>query len=408
MEVCVQQLNAVDAGGNTVSAFFPATLGDQVFITEALYNPVNHSLSIRASSSDQVVPQTLTALGLGNLAGGVLTVANVTAPPSKVRVTSSARGANEFQVSTGFGPTGAGTATPVALNDSATVLEDSGATAIAVLANDTVGGNPIVIPPPVGTTVSVSLVALPLKGTAVVNANGTISYTPNLNASGADSFTYTVTVNTIVSNVAIVSVTITPVNDLPTAVNDTFSGIVNQAISLPVLANDTDPDGQADIVAAVIQSLPQAGATLRCNGTSITTTPTVCAGNLLSLIATAGGAYTFTYRAQDAAGATSANLGTVTVNVAAANDVLTITAAEFRTGTRRWDVTGTTTVGSGNVITVRLVRTGQVIGTVTVTAPGVWTLRVLPSNVIAVNGDRVQATSTAGGTSPSFAVRVRQ
>jgi hypothetical protein len=57
---------------------------------------------------------------------------------------------------------------------------------VNVLAND--------IPAP-GTTInpaSVRITALPLHGTAVANANGTVTYTPALNYLGADSFAYTV------------------------------------------------------------------------------------------------------------------------------------------------------------------------------------------------------------------------
>ena len=57
-----------------------------------------------------------------------------------------------------------------------------------VLANDTnaTGG-------------TVTIVSAPILGTATVNVDGSIRYTPRLNANGNDSFTYTVTVGTQVS-----------------------------------------------------------------------------------------------------------------------------------------------------------------------------------------------------------------
>ncbi|MCZ7626650.1 MAG: hypothetical protein M5R38_13480 [Candidatus Methylomirabilis sp.] len=65
--------------------FTPVALGDQVFITEALYDVTNQSLSVRASSSDQVVAQTLTVDGLGVIdpASGQLLATLVAAPPEK-------------------------------------------------------------------------------------------------------------------------------------------------------------------------------------------------------------------------------------------------------------------------------------------------------------------------------------
>ena len=73
---------------------------------------------------------------------------------------------------------------------------------------------------------------------------------------------------------------------------------------------------------------------------------------------------------------------------------------------------GTSTVpGPGNTVTVSLVSTGPSngadIGIVDVDAAGAWTLRVDNSTVIAVDGDEVLATSSAGG-SDTLAVNVRQ
>ena len=43
-----------------------------------------------------------------------------------------------------------------------------------------------------GDSLSVTSVSVPAHGAAVINANGTISYTPAANYNGADSFTYTI------------------------------------------------------------------------------------------------------------------------------------------------------------------------------------------------------------------------
>ena len=103
---------------------------------------------------------------------------------------------------------------PTAVDDSATVAEDSGASAIAVLANDTdTDGGPK----------SVASVTQPANGTVVITGGGSgLTYQPNANycnsqAGGApDTFTYTLNGG----DSATVSVTVTCVDDPPTAVND--------------------------------------------------------------------------------------------------------------------------------------------------------------------------------------------
>ncbi|MBL0042589.1 MAG: tandem-95 repeat protein [Xanthomonadales bacterium] len=129
---------------------------------------------------------------------------------------------------------------PVAVNDSATVNEDSGANTIAVLTNDTDvdGGTKLVTA--VGTASN--------GATAVGPAGANATYTPNANYCGPDSFTYTITGG---SN-ATVTVTVTCVDDAPVAVAD--SSTVNEdsgANTITVLANDTDIDGGTKLVTAV-------------------------------------------------------------------------------------------------------------------------------------------------------------
>src|SRR5437867_11529602 len=68
---------------------------------------------------------------------------------------------------------------------------------------------------------SIQIVAGPANGSVVVNGDGTVSYTHNGSETTADSFTYTIRdAAGGVSNVATVSLTVTPVNDAPVAVAD--------------------------------------------------------------------------------------------------------------------------------------------------------------------------------------------
>lgn len=383
--VCAVQVNAVNAAGQTFSAFFPTLVSDQVYVTEAYYDPATQSLSIKATSSDQLAPPTLTAGRFGTLTGGALVVPRLVAPPATVRVSSSARGASTLQVSSGVGAAGPGATAPVASNDLASLSEDSAGISIAVLANDTLGGASI----PAGALVT--LVASPRLGTATVNPDGTIRYAPAANANGTDSFTYQVTVNGVASNIANVTLTIAPVNDPPVAAPDSFTAIAGVTTTLGVTANDTDPDGTADIVAVANLSLVTPAA-----GTLGTATATAL-GTGVSFRATAAGIYAFTYQARDAAGSLS-NPTTVTVTVASAETVA-ITQAEFRTNGGRYRVSGTVAPAAGQTMTIQLLNAaGTVLRTDQVaSAAGAWTLD-LRNIALPAGANRVRATSSNGGT----------
>jgi hypothetical protein len=102
---------------------------------------------------------------------------------------------------------------PVANNDTKHVVEDGTAT-IAILANDTDADGTLDVS-------SVTITVFPSSGTQVKNAtDGSVTYTPNANFSGSDSFTYRVKDNDgLDSNPAIVFIGVTAVNDAPTVAN---------------------------------------------------------------------------------------------------------------------------------------------------------------------------------------------
>src|SRR5262249_12646341 len=117
---------------------------------------------------------------------------------------------------------------PTAVNDSVTLAEDAPATAIPVLANDSSA--------PDGAQ-GLTVVQVTQGAHGIVTGGGTqVFYTPNPNYFGPDSFGYTISDGNGGVASATVSVTVTPVNDPPTAVNDAFSvgeGSTNN--NLPVL-----------------------------------------------------------------------------------------------------------------------------------------------------------------------------
>lgn len=139
--------------------------------------------------------------------------------------------------------------TPPTANPDTTFCNCAGSTTYDVVANDsdTEGG-----------TLTVTSVTQPANGTATIAAGGSsVTYTPTPGYTGGDSFTYTVTDDG--GATASATVTVTTANTAPTAVNDTGSGNQDTAITVAVLANDSDPDGTVLVVA---------GATNGANGTT--------------------------------------------------------------------------------------------------------------------------------------------
>ncbi|HCE2174774.1 TPA: tandem-95 repeat protein [Vibrio parahaemolyticus] len=127
------------------------------------------------------------------------------------------------------------TVAPVAdiVADKATVVEDT-STIIKVLGNDTFEGTDKVV--------SLDTNNGPANGTVSVNPDGSVTYTPNDNYHGADSFTYIVTSGGV-SESTTVSVDVTPVNDAPVATNDTAITDEDTPVTIDVLPNDSDIDG---------------------------------------------------------------------------------------------------------------------------------------------------------------------
>lgn len=94
--------------------------------------------------------------------------------------------------------------------NSATLLAGSTST-ILVLANDTNNGNPAS-----STNVTVSIKVPPVSGTALVNSDGSISYTPSTGFTGTVSFTYTICDRIVTTQCASAPVSLTVLSTIPT------------------------------------------------------------------------------------------------------------------------------------------------------------------------------------------------
>src|SRR5207247_1693545 len=160
-----------------------------------------------------------------------------------------------------------------------------------------------------------------------VAANGTLTYTTAANANGSAPVTVQVhdsggTANGGVDTSAgqTFTITITPVNDAPVAVNDAYS--VNEdtilTVAAPgVLGNDTDVD--TDPLTAVVVTAPTHGTlTLAANG-GVSYTPAL----------NYNGPDSFTYKAND--GTLNSNVATVTITVTAVNDAPSFTKGADQT-----------------------------------------------------------------------------
>jgi hypothetical protein len=197
------------------------------------------------------------------------------------------------------------TPTPQAVADNVTVDEDS-SISVDVLANDTsVSAN------------TLAIASQPANGNAVLSGNN-VDYTPNADFNGSDTLTYSVTGTNNVNLTGVITITVSSVNDLPTATDDTFLVQSNTSTLLSILSNDTDQDGEPTSTEFV---------TAPVNGTA-----SIIDG-VISYQPNNGfsGTDSFTYRAIDNENGLSTNEATVTLTVDAQLTLLTVTSLQIPT-----------------------------------------------------------------------------
>jgi large repetitive protein len=280
--------------------------------------PVNDAPVARpdTGSTPEDTPVTLTVLGNDTDADGdPLTVTGATSPDGLVTINPDGtvtftpnpnfNGATTltYTISDGKGGTSTAVVTlnvapvndpPVATNDAATTNEDT-PVRVAVLANDRdADGDPLTV-----------TAATAPNGTVTINPDGTITYTPNANFNGTDTITYTVSDGKGGTTTATVTVTVNAVNDVPVAVNDVATTPEDEPVTIPILGNDSDADGDPLTITAAAS--PNGTVVINPDGT-ITFTP---APNF-------NGPTTITYTISDGKGGTAT--AKVTVTVTAVND----------------------------------------------------------------------------------------
>lgn len=373
-------VTATNPAGTTRPTSVSAKLTDVVKVQTARYSWASHSLLIEATSTDEVAVPDMVAQGYGRLSKtGTLqriTVADLTQPPATITVKSAAGGSDTEAVVV------VGTAPDTGENQAPIANADTGSTSFGVpitlslLTNDSDpdGNNPL----------SITALTQPAanQGTVALNGTAAVVYTPPavVNTPLTTTFTYKAqdAKGLASANPATVTITVAP-NRAPTAVADSVATL-GVAIPINVLANDTDPEGNVPLgVASLTQ--PAAGrGTVSTDGSVITYTPPATVTTAFTT--------TFTYIARDSFGALSTP-ATVTVQVSPrpAAETFTVTAStvQARSGGRfNWDFTGTSSVTTGNTITVQVTTpTGLVtLGTTTVPVTGRWRLTLNNTTVV--------------------------
>ena len=192
---------------------------------------------------------------------------------------------------------------PTANPDTIVTAEDT-AGSVNVLTND-IAGSAAINPASV-------VVGIAANGTASADAMGNVTYMPNQNYFGMDSFTYTVSdVAGVMSLSATVDVAISAVNDIPVADDETYSVAVNDSLNISaaagLLVGDTDVES-ATLTAGGLNTIGTAGTVVLQTDGSFSYVP--------AADAVSGTSDSFTYIAND--GVDSSLPATVTINLLAA------------------------------------------------------------------------------------------
>ncbi|MGB6297995.1 MAG: tandem-95 repeat protein [Rivularia sp. (in: cyanobacteria)] len=97
---------------------------------------------------------------------------------------------------------------------------------------------------------SATLLTSVKHGFLTLDSDGAFLYFPNNNFNGNDSFSYKLSDGEL-TDTATVNIAIEPVNDVPVAVADSFSTFQNTPITINVIENDSDVDGDALVVSNI-------------------------------------------------------------------------------------------------------------------------------------------------------------
>jgi hypothetical protein len=198
---------------------------------------------------------------------------------------------------------------PVAVDDTVVVDEDAAVT-FDVRSNDSDAD---------GDALTVELLGSVAHGTLVVNADGTLTYTPVANFSGEDTFTYRLSDGQAQSGTATVIITVEAVNDAPVANDVAVVTEEDAAVTIDLAASVSDIDTVPVALAIEIVAGPAHGILVQNADGSFTYTPEP----------DYFGPDQFSYRVND--GALNSNVATVSIAVQAVNDAPVFTSVPITT-----------------------------------------------------------------------------
>lgn len=237
---------------------------------------------------------------------------------------------------------------PVATPSNITTAEDT--PAVGTVSGTDVDGNPL--------TYSAGSTA-PANGSVVIAPNGTFTYTPNANFHGTDTFTFKANDLTVDSADAVVTVTITSVNDVPVANSTTIT--TNEDTTFGGTLTATDADGDTLVYSTGSVLALHGMVNINPNGTySYTPAPDY------------NGPDSFSFRVND--GTVNSVDAFVTVIVTAVNDAPVATPSNITTAEDTPAVgTVSGTDADGNPLTYSTGATAPAHGTVVIAPNGTFT-----------------------------------
>lgn len=299
-------------------------------------------LTLPAGSTVPSLPAGCTQSGLtvtcqlGALASGTSATVVIAATVSDTATTSSTTTATA---------SGSGTdPTPGNNTKTATLRVNSAPTADPVNAPNTTNGTAVTFnvlskaADTDGDTLTASVFTQPAHGSAVANADGTITYTPTSGWAGTDTFTYQVSDGN--GGTATATVTVNVDNDPPVATDDHTSTAGNTPVTFDPRANDSDANGDSLSVTAVTQPASNQG-TVTFTSTSVTFTPDPAFRGLA----------TFSYTVSDGKGGTDTAVAEVTVANRAPVAVADTATTPYRTD-KLIDVLGNDTDPNNDPLTL--------------------------------------------------------
>jgi hypothetical protein len=145
---------------------------------------------------------------------------------------------------------------PVARDDEYILEEDSPGNTLDVLTNDS---------DPDSNPLTIWIDRSPEHGDVTVGTNQIVTYTPDPDFSGTDTFVYSISDGNAGTDSATVTLIVRQMNDLPAAAADAFTVDEDTVTVLDVRANDTDPDGD-ELTIEAVDDPPSGTATIDDRG----------------------------------------------------------------------------------------------------------------------------------------------